>query len=513
MDANVLAETERLLDQLGSSAMIKAGGISQSTGLTWYDLEEKAKMLYPVRTPLRNEIPRVGARGPGQGPQANWKVITAINSPLQLAFVEEGKRGGIISIQTANKSASYKGMGLENPVTFEADYAARAFDDVKEIAMLTALQSSMIFEEQTILHGNTSLQLGTNPTPSVTNSATGGSLAAATYYVYAVTMTYLGQQLCAVGAAPGGTSAPGVTTGVVPTVTRTNADQTTTTMNGGIGKVSAAAGSTTTGGATSLITASCAAVEGAYAYAWFVGTAAGAHNCVLTSITYNNVTTITTLAGAGTQLADGSNTPGWTTTTDYSTNPLAYDGLLTQSMTGGGYYNSLNGGTLTADNAGGIVEWDAALQYFWDTYQASPTQIICSSQQIKDIKKKIIGNGGSGTPIFRINLDNVQGDLGHVVGSARVGSYLNQFAMGDAQELPVRLHPYMPPGKVFFDLQVSPYPNANIGEARAIRTRYDYFAVEWPLVSRSYQYGVYFDSVLQVYIPFLSGIIDGIGNG
>src|ERR1022692_1185191 len=102
MDASIIQETERRLDQLGSNAMAKAGGISQSTGLTWYDLEAKAKMLYPVRTPLRNEIPRVGARGPGQGPQANWKVITAINSPLQLAFVEEGKRGGIISIQTAN---------------------------------------------------------------------------------------------------------------------------------------------------------------------------------------------------------------------------------------------------------------------------------------------------------------------------------------------------------------------------------------------------------------------------
>lgn len=511
MFGDMVQETEKLLQEMESTALAKAGGISVATGLTWYDLEEKAKMLYPVRTPLRNEIPRVGARGPGQGPQANWKVITGINTPMQLSMVEEGKRGAAISIATANKSATYKGFGYENPVTFEADYASRAFDDVKEISMLTALQSLMIAEEQNILHGNTALALGTTPTPTVTNATTGGSLGAATYYVYCCAMSYIGTQLALVGA--GGVSAPGVVTGLVATVTRTNQDGTTTTLNGGMAKISSAAGNVVVGsGSTNKITASVAAVQGAYAYGWFIGTSSGAANALLTAITYNNTVSVGTLAGAGTQKADGT-TAGQTfnPTTDYSTNALSYDGLLTQGISGSGYYSSLDGGTLTADGAGGIAEWDAALQYFWDNFQASPTQIICSSQQIKDIKKKIVAGGS--TPVFRINLDNTRGDLGSVVGSARVGSYLNQFALGDAQELPVRLHPYMPPGKVFFDLQVSPYPNANIGEARAVRTRQDYYAVEWPLQTRQYQYGVYLDSVLQVYIPFLTGILDNIGNG
>src|SRR5438270_10206585 len=50
---------------------------SATTGLTFYDLEAGAKMLYPVLTPLRNEIPRVSGRG---GIQANWKAVTGINT-------------------------------------------------------------------------------------------------------------------------------------------------------------------------------------------------------------------------------------------------------------------------------------------------------------------------------------------------------------------------------------------------------------------------------------------------
>ena len=514
MLGNLLEETEKLLSQIEGNALAKVGGIQTGTGLVWYDLEQKAKLLYPVRTPLRNEIVRVGNRLLGQGLMANWKVITAINTPLQLPMVQEGQRGAAIGISEANKSAAYKTFSFENPVTFQADWAARGFDDVKEIAMLTALQSLMIAEEQTLLHGNTSLALGQTATVTAATATTGGSLPLNTsYYCFCVALSYIGTQLC-IPSNTSPTTTAGVAGGVVPLVTRTNADNTTTTMNGGVAKVSTASGTVETGSSTSTntVTFTVAATQGAYAYAWFVSTTNAAASCLLTAVTFNNSVTIGSLSAQGTQKADGSNTSGWVTTTDYSTNALTFDGLITQALTGSGYYSSL-GSTLTADSAGGVVEFDTALQYFWDTYQASPTQIICNSQQIKDLKKKIIGNGGSGTPVFRINLDNVKGDIGSVVGSARVGSYLNQFALGDAQELPVRIHPYMPPGKVFFDLEVSPYPNSNIGEARAVRTRQDYFAVEWPLTTAQYQYAVMVDEMLQVYVPFLSGIIDNISAG
>lgn len=64
----VLAGDPRMPEQLAKSTFAQSG--SATTGLTFYDLEAGAKFLYPVLTPLRNEIPRVSGRG---GIQANWK--------------------------------------------------------------------------------------------------------------------------------------------------------------------------------------------------------------------------------------------------------------------------------------------------------------------------------------------------------------------------------------------------------------------------------------------------------
>ena len=36
---------------------------SPTSGLTYYDLETGAKFVYPLLTPLRNEIPRVSGKG------------------------------------------------------------------------------------------------------------------------------------------------------------------------------------------------------------------------------------------------------------------------------------------------------------------------------------------------------------------------------------------------------------------------------------------------------------------
>src|SRR5215831_4383893 len=64
-----------------------------ATGLQVYDLEAPAKLLYPVLTPLRNKIPRVGG---GRGIQANWRAITGINTNKISAGLGQGNRGGVI---------------------------------------------------------------------------------------------------------------------------------------------------------------------------------------------------------------------------------------------------------------------------------------------------------------------------------------------------------------------------------------------------------------------------------
>jgi hypothetical protein len=46
-----------------------------------------------------------------------------------------------------------------------------------------------------------------------------------------------------------------------------------------------------------------------------------------------------------------------------------------------------------------------------------------------------------------------------------------------------------------------------------IKTRRDYYQLEWPLHARRYEYGVYTDEVLQNYFPPAFGMITNIANG
>ena len=50
--------------------------VNQATGLVAYDLQAPSKNLYPVNTPIRNVLPRIGG---GVGPATNWVAVNAIN--------------------------------------------------------------------------------------------------------------------------------------------------------------------------------------------------------------------------------------------------------------------------------------------------------------------------------------------------------------------------------------------------------------------------------------------------
>jgi hypothetical protein len=62
-----------------------------------------------------------------------------------------------MSITTSQKSASYKTIGLESDVTFEAQSAGMGFEDVMSTAGARLLQQAMIMEEHAILGGNLSV--------------------------------------------------------------------------------------------------------------------------------------------------------------------------------------------------------------------------------------------------------------------------------------------------------------------------------------------------------------------
>ena len=113
------------------------------------------------------------------GIQANWRAVTGINTTGLRIGVSGGNRGGVQAVSTQDYSAAYKGIGIETSVDFEAQYAGMGFDDVKAIGAKIGLEACMLGEELLILGGNTSVALGTTPTPSLAPSTSGGSLTAA----------------------------------------------------------------------------------------------------------------------------------------------------------------------------------------------------------------------------------------------------------------------------------------------------------------------------------------------
>jgi hypothetical protein len=92
-----------------------------------------------------------------------------------------------------------------------------------------------------------------------------------------------------------------------------------------------------------------------------------------------------------------------------------------------------------------------------------------------------------------------------------IKEYLNRFSMAGGQVIPIKIHPNMPAGTILMLTEKLPYPMSNVSNVMQIRTRQDYYQIEWPLRSRKYEYGVYADEVLQHYFPPSMGIITNIG--
>lgn len=465
--------------------------ITQSTGLTWYDLQAPAKNLFPVITPLRNKIPRVAGNG---DIATRWKVVTAINTGKLRGAVPEGKRNGTVSMTTADKLASYKTVGLEDYVTFEAVNAAVNFEDIRATMAQRLLWANMIQEERLIFGGNgDAIALGTTPTPTVANAGTGGTIAAATYNVVCVALTHAGWL------------ASDLVNGVPGQQTVTMPDGTTYTYNPGTA-LKSSAGSTTPTGSTSTISASVTPVNGAVAYAWYVGTSG---NEKLEAITTINSVKLTALAGTGQALST-------LFTADRSKNAYEFDGFLNLGFAGGTVQTQATGtagtGTkLSASNSDGAVDQiETLLKSMWDNFRLSPTTLYVSSQEVKNITSLVIKNGGS--PIVRMAGDFAGGVNGVTAGSV-VGSYLNRYSMNGGQLIKLELHPDAAPGTILAHADILPYPLTNVSNVVEMHLRQDYYQIDWPVTKRQYESGVYFDGVLAHYFPSAIGVINNIADG
>ena len=476
-----------------------AKSISTATGLVAYDLQAPAKNLYPFVTPIRNVMPRVGG---GTGTATNWRQVNAIigSGFDAMGWVPEGQRSGQMSYSTSNKSATFVTIGEEDAATFEAISAGREFEDIQARMTFRLLQKMMLKEEMAILAGNASLALGTPSTPTLSASGSGGTLPAATYFVKVVALTLEGYQNSSVAA------------GVATQKTVTGVDGKTFTLSGGSSNISAEASQVVTSGQT--LFCGVTPIQGAVAYAWYVSTSTG-------SETLQAITTINSLATSA-PLLTGNQAASAISGDNSSNSGYAYDGLLTTALKPGSnaYVNILptgtagTGNTLTATGRGSVVEIDNMFQSMWQNFELSPTVLYVNAQELKNITTKVLSNASG--PLLRYDSPADGGDGEYqLTASGVVQYYYNPFAIYGGLRIPIKIHPRVPPGTILGWAENLPiqYQSNAVPNVAEVKTRQDYYQIDWPITTRQRQVGVYAEEVLAVYAPFAMGVITNIANG
>jgi len=514
---------QMLSKKLGTDALNKADTISQATNLLWYDLSPVVQMLYPYAglTPLIGKLPRRAADG---GNAYHWKRITGININGVSSGVSEGNRGARIAIAEQDMTARFKTLGLESSVTFEARLGAKGLTpEALGISVQSALRSLRIDEEKILVNGNASMPLGVTPTPTLVAGAVSGVTGSinAAAYVACVALTGMGYVNYTAYNSTTGTG------GVPGQQTKINADGSSDTYGGGSAAPSAITTASPTG--TQAITATVTVVNGAMAYAWFVGSTNNPAVMYLAGITPSNQAIISAIPASTNQPLSSLYVSG--SAQDNSTNILVPDGILPQifgaimgpspgqlmstnpylpsgtafTTSGSVVYTMANGNTGLTLNGSSINEIDAILKAGYEQYKIGYDRILISSADMLSSFGAML-NSSAASNTFRILFDADQVN-GRIVAGRKVTSYMNKFFNNT---LDVEVHPYLPPGTIVFWSDRSPYELSNVANIMEARVRQDYYQIQWPWKTRRYEYGVYVDEVFAMYFSPAFAVIRNV---
>ncbi len=459
-----------------------------STSFAAFDLEAPAKMLTPRPTPLRNKIARkkgvgtshrqkqiLGYTGTGTGGVGNtWPGITQ-NSTATFGSINY-ERGPIISYAAQDLILPYNSYSLSDSVTFDANFSAMGYQDLRQLSSTSTLYATMLMEERMMLmaRGTASGYSGALSAPATVAltspaAATGQTaIAATTYYVYVT--------------ANAGISSSGFGESIVSTV------QSTACASGDV------------------LAISWTAVTGAIGYNIYVGTATGTANCTFQGTAQG---TSAVIQGAGTIGLTGNNFALTTTgaaasraNADTSAYATGYDGILPTVLGSSSGFNNTINTTFSTSNPG--VEYQTVFYNLYNNVKADPDEILINGADRKQLSDAI--KNGS-TANYRLNL--TQTESGDYVGGATIGGLYNEIT---GKMVPLTVHPWLPQGVSPVLSYTLPIPDTEVSDVWANYMVQDYMGIQWPVTQFSYDFSTYFRGTFFCSAPAWNGAVSGIVN-
>ena len=459
-----------------------------STSFAAFDLEAPAKMLTPRPTPLRNKIARkkgvgtshrqkqiLGYTGTGTGGVGNtWPGITQSSTATFGSINYE--RGPIISYAAQDLILPYNSYSLSDSVTFDANFSAMGYQDLRQLSSTSTLYATMLMEERMMLmaRGTASGYSGALAAPAtvtLTSPVAGAgqtALAAATYFVYVT--------------ANAGISSSGFGESIVSTV------QSTAVASGDV------------------LGISWTAVTGAIGYNIYVGTSTGTANCTFQGTAQG---TSAVIQGAGTVGLTGNNFALTTTgaaasraNADTSAYATGYDGILPTVLGSSSGFNNTINTTFSTSNPG--VEYQTVFYNLYNNVKADPDEILINGADRKQLSDAI--KNGS-TANYRLNL--TQTEAGDYVGGATIGGLYNEIT---GKMVPLTVHPWLPQGVSPVLSYTLPIPDTEVSDVWANYMVQDYMGIQWPVTQFSYDFSTYFRGTFFCSAPAWNGAVSGIVN-
>ena len=469
--------------------------ITTATGFIGYELEAPAKVVVPVITPLVNMLPR--RKGSGID-VVHWKAITSFDTSRSWGTLADGGTPSSVTYSVAAMQNTIQTIALQNAVSFQAQWRGRSLEaDVRARRTAELLYQLKITEERWLL--GASAYLMTPPEPVLATAATGGTVAAGTYWVKVTAKNAQGETL-------GSSAAKITTTGTTSTITVSimtvpNATQYNVYVGSGANQPADAAMWLQAGqsGANAL------------------QPAVGANVTLADGLTvmpsgevqpaYFNAPAITAPpATAGTALSTvAANTAK--TFVDGSGNPLMWDGIIAQAINNATQTNGATLGAQVASPAGAdgklqLSDIDNLLASMYLQAAGDPDYIIMNPLDNVRLTNLVVGAGQ-----LRYVVQQQGGDNGDLTAQYRVTRYLNK---STGKEMPIILDRYCPQGTMVFLPMSIPFPVAEQNAAVEVETNQEYWGVDFAITDSNFKFADYVDETVKVYFLGGLGVLRGI---